>query len=383
MTKNRSCVIIFKMRMLEYSETFVIEQAKHLDRFNFKFLCFRRVKNGLEIENSRIKVLFENSLSKLYEILFILNVSRNSLTNYLRGQKFVLVHAHFGVDSYFLLDAKKSLNFPLITTFHGYDITVDEKSAKKSFLAHKVFSKYKVRLASEGDCFIAVSNFIKAKLIENNFPSSKIRVHYIGVDTEKFYPKIRDLNLRKILFVGRLVEKKGVFDLLKAYKKVQDKFEDVELSIVGDGPLRREAENYVLNNSLRKVVFKGKLAQKEVIDEIGSSTIFCVPSKTAVNGDSEAFGIVFIEAQSMGIPVVSYNHGGISEAVKHGKTGLLAPEGDTEQLANNIIELLGDSDLNSTFSSAARERVLRKFEIKKQCEKLEQIYSEIAKDYRK
>lgn len=105
--------------------------------------------------------------------------------------------------------------------------------------------------------------------------------------------------------------------------------------------------------------------------------IFCVPSIIAKSGDAEAFGIVFAEAQAMGLPVVSFASGGIPEAVAHGKTGFLVAEHDWEGLAKNIMHLLKDQILWQQLSQKGQERVQSLFSLQKQTGLLEDIYKQV------
>ncbi|HET7505344.1 MAG TPA: glycosyltransferase, partial [Kofleriaceae bacterium] len=100
-------------------------------------------------------------------------------------------------------------------------------------------------------------------------------------------------------------------------------------------------------------------------------------SITAASGDAEGFGIVFAEAQAMGVPVVSFASGGIPEAVAHGETGLLSPEKDWRGLARDIAQLLGDDAMSRRMSEAARRRVVERFNLRTQTRKLEAIYREL------
>jgi glycosyltransferase involved in cell wall biosynthesis len=103
--------------------------------------------------------------------------------------------------------------------------------------------------------------------------------------------------------------------------------------------------------------------------------VFCTPSVTAASGDAEGFGLVFAEAQSMGLPVVSFRSGGVVEAVADGETVLLVNERDENALAEAILRLLGDAGMWNAFSKAGRHRVRTLFDLNTQTMQLEQLYA--------
>jgi glycosyltransferase involved in cell wall biosynthesis len=183
-----------------------------------------------------------------------------------------------------------------------------------------------------------------------------------------------------VLFAGRLVEKKGCEFLIRAMHKVQARMESVELVVIGDGPLRNKLEQQAREN-LRSVRFLGRCSPLMVRAWLRAACVFSTPSVIAESGDAEGFGMVFAEAQAMGVPVASFATGGIPEAVEHGVTGLLAPERDCDALANNIVALLTNHSMWQRFSAAGQERVKRLFDLDKQAAKLEKVYQEIVKEH--
>jgi len=182
-----------------------------------------------------------------------------------------------------------------------------------------------------------------------------------------------------VLFVGRLVEVKGCEYLIRAMQTVQARVKDVQLIVVGDGPLRQQLE-YQARSSLSSFRFLGACSAAEVRDWMRQATVFSTPSVPAKAGNTEGFGIVFAEAQAMGLPVASFASGGIPEAVEHGVTGLLAPERDVNALADNILMLLTNQAMWHRFSAAGQERVKRLFDLQKQTAKLEAIYQEVIEE---
>src|ERR1700749_3897508 len=106
-------------------------------------------------------------------------------------------------------------------------------------------------------------------------------------------------------------------------------------------------------------------------------TVFCVPSVIAASGDAEGFGMVFIEAQAMGLPVVSTLSGGIPEAVKDGETGLLVEERDSPALGRALLRLIQEQDMWHRLSVAGRRRVVRHFNLAHQTSRLENLFEEL------
>jgi glycosyltransferase involved in cell wall biosynthesis len=112
--------------------------------------------------------------------------------------------------------------------------------------------------------------------------------------------------------------------------------------------------------------------------ELRQASVFCAPSVEAANGDCEGLGMVFIEAAAMGVPVVSTRHGGIPEAVRDGKTGLLVPERDAPSLAAAIGRLLRDASFRQQLSVEGQRFVQKQFDLSNQTSELEALYDEVV-----
>jgi glycosyltransferase involved in cell wall biosynthesis len=213
--------------------------------------------------------------------------------------------------------------------------------------------------------------------VDQGFPEEKVIVHYIGIDTDLFKA---DASVRRepiVLFVGRLVEKKGCEYLIRAMARVQANCPEARLVVIGEGPLRVSLEKLAQQN-FPQATFLGAKAPDEVRDWMNRAFVFCVPSTTARNGDQEGFGLVFTEAQAMGLPVVSFASAGVPEAVANGSTGFLVPERDEEGLARNITTLLTDGQVWQRCSEAGMARVRSHFNLRHQTGVLEEIYLSIT-----
>ena len=111
---------------------------------------------------------------------------------------------------------------------------------------------------------------------------------------------------------------------------------------------------------------------------MAEATVFAAPSRTAANGDAEGFGMVFLEAALSSVPVVSYRHGGVPEAVVDGETGLLAEEGDLEGLASRLEMLLTDPVLAARLGAAGKQRTIELFDVKKRTLDLEDVLDAVV-----
>jgi glycosyltransferase involved in cell wall biosynthesis len=365
-------IVIYRHLLLQPSETFIRGQAEALEHFTPYYVGSRLVQ-GLPLPKERTLVVNRGGLlGKMSEISSKLGGFAPTFVRQVGNLNPALIHAHFGQDGAMALPIAGGLRVPLLVTFHGFDITVKDEHAEKSigqwtYLRRREVLKRKVHL------FVAVSEFIKEKLLEQGFPANKILVHYIGVDTKLFQPDPAIKRQPIVLFVGRLVEKKGCEYLIQAMRRVQIVMPEAELVVIGDGLLRSSLERQA-KETLRCYQFLGVQLPESVRAWMNQVKVFCVPSITAMSGDSEGFGLVFAEAQAMGLPVVSFASGGIPEAVAHGKTGFLAAERDMEGLAQYILRLLEDKELWHRFSQSGQERVRSNFELHNQTRALESIY---------
>jgi glycosyltransferase involved in cell wall biosynthesis len=176
-----------------------------------------------------------------------------------------------------------------------------------------------------------------------------------------------------VLFVGRLVEKKGCEYLIRAFAQVKQLVPDASLIIAGDGVLRGELSQLARQLGVR-AQFRGALSSDEVAQELHLARVFCLPSVTAANGDAEGFGIVLLEAQASGVPVVTSAMGGASEGINEGVTGFAFRERDVDTLAARLVELLTNDAIAASFALAGPRFVSQRFDLHRCTEALEALY---------
>ena len=159
-----------------------------------------------------------------------------------------------------------------------------------------------------------------------------------------------------LLFVGRLVEKKGVADLITAFSILPEVLRNkTELWIVGDGAERKTLKTLAHSLNLAdKVIFYGRLPNQQLPDYYAAADLFIAPSVTDASGDTEGQGVILLETMASGTAVISTKTGGIGEIVTHGKTGLLVAPEHAEELKSAIEHLLNDNALRKSLAEAGK-----------------------------
>lgn len=358
------------------SMPFITEQACNLIRYDPIFVQCTRL-NEIPFQNVSVS---QNDLFRIKQLIYLITRSPNLFSRRDILSKLSLIHAHFGPEGVYAMALAEQLKIPFLVTFHGYDITLSRTAIWRTgkFLYYQLIF-HEQELKKKGSAFIAVSRFIRSKLLEKGYPEEKIIQHYIGVDTAKFSPALRSADERYILCVGRHTQKKGIDTLLHAFAQVAKKHLGVSLVQVGAGPLT--AELNALTTALginHRVRFLGAQPHEMVLKLMRDAEIFALPSQTAKNGDCEGLPIVINEAAACGIPVVSTWHSGIPEAVLDGETGFLVTERDQSALAEKLDTLLCDRALGKEMGRQGRDLVCEIFDIRKQAVKLEAIYDSIT-----
>jgi glucosyltransferase len=226
------------------------------------------------------------------------------------------------------------------------------------------------------DRVIGVSRFIVDALLAAGCPEHKVRLHYIGVDTTRFAPGTEPRSPTEVLFVGRLVDKKGVIHLLRAMSQVRAALPGAELTIAGDGRLRATLEDEARRLGV-PTRFLGVQTPEQVHALMCRAAVLAGPSVPDASGNAEGLPITFLEAQACGLPLVVSTSGGTGEGVVHGETGFLFEPQDEAALAQHLLTLLQDESLRRRMSAAARAHVLEHFDLARQTARLEDLYDDV------
>lgn len=280
-----------------------------------------------------------------------------------------VVHCHFADLAPEVVAVRDMLGLrtAVVTSFHGFDLSRHvERTGGGAF--KEVFAS--------GELLLPVSEHWRRRLLEMGAPPERVHVQRMGVDPARFTP-VPHLpapeGVLRVLSIGRLVEKKGFHHGLDAVARLRDRGVPARYTLVGDGPLRGALEERVAVLDLGdRVELLGSRGRSEVRALLRSSDVLLCPSVTAADGDSEGIPMVLMEAMSTQLPVVASAHSGIPELVEDGRTGLLAPEGEANVLADHLERLLSSPELARQLGEAGRRRVEAEYDVGRLVVQLEQ-----------
>ncbi len=229
------------------------------------------------------------------------------------------------------------LRAPLVTIFHGYDIT--------NYLT-RVPPEFYDQLFAHGDLFLPISDRWLQRLGELGCPPERTQRHRLGTDLSTFTHAVRQPAAGepvRILSVARLVQKKGIEFGIRAVAILTAQGIPVVYDIVGDGPLRADLEELTADLNLGdQVNFHGARAHAEVAALMRERHILLVPSVTDDEGGMEGIPVVIMEAMATGLLVIASRHSGIPEIVRDQVTGALIAEKDSAGIAQAVQALSRD-----------------------------------------
>ncbi len=284
-----------------------------------------------------------------------------------RRSRFDLVHVHWpfphGIWGYGVWRLGRT---PVVLNFHGAELLLAGR-----FPFVRFFLRHATRYAKKIICNSTYTAGQVARLTDK-----PVTVIPYGC-TVTPRPARRDPGKeeKEILFVGRLIRRKGLDVLIRALPRVLEHLA-VRLHVVCDGPMAGEWR--ALADSLGigdRVVFHGVVSNEDLESRYASADVFVLPAIVDDRGDTEGLGIVLIEAITFGVPVVASRVGGIGDIVRDGETGLLVTEKDPEALASAVVRILTDPDLGRRLVAAGQEHIRTVFDWDRITERLIDVYA--------
>ncbi len=353
---------------LPASETFIYDQLVHQRRVRARVIARERTAFADRFPYDDVV-----HLGRLETLGFYQWGVAPTVTRALKDHGARLVHAHFGPNGTRILPFARALGIPLVVSMHGHDVGGLEPQNRE----HPRYRRYQ-RTSAELFDYVSVFLCASTELVElmagHGVSERKLQLHHLGVDVARFTPgPARQRVPGRVLMVGRLVEKKGMFDGISALAQLIPRRPEAHLRLIGDGPIREELEAHAASLGVSsRVTFCGALPSDDVIQEMRRATVLLTPSFTTTTGDRESGVIVVKEAGAVGLPAVVTRHGGLPEIIDEGQNGFLVPERDVTAIAERLEELLSSPDLARTMGERARVLVHERYDSVRQNAVLEE-----------
>lgn len=290
---------------------------------------------------------------------------------FFQGRSYDVVHCHFGTTAVRVLPAHAAgvLQGRLLVTFHGQD------------LMRRPVPDYDALFRSDA-YYTANTQFLSQRARALGCPTERLLNFPMGVDVSRFLvnPRAREQSLPRVVSVGRLVEFKGFEYGLRAFAETLRVVPNAHYDICGDGPLRASLEALAKQLGIASHVrFHGALSRPNVQGLMSQAWVFLLPGVVDQQGQCEAQGVVLLEAQASGVPVVASRVGGIPEVVVDGETGALVESKNVAETAERLVALLSDAALRDRYGAAARAFVEQRFDQRQLNRRLLDVYTSLAR----
>lgn len=363
----KSRVALFCTNFLPYSQAFVYEEIQNHARYEVEVFAWRR------FFPDRFPFPHVHQANPLY----IATRQSPLFDRVLQHGRFDLVHAHFGPGGTYARPFAARHRLPLVVTFHGYDVPL-MRSPQRLLPLHWPYALTAPRLRAELTLGLCASTELRELLIGMGVPEDRLVLCQLGVDLSAFKPAARDPNVRRVMMIGRFVEKKGFAYGLRAFALALPKLTaPAQLTIVGSGEGEAALRALVTELGIdAHVTFAGVLKKQEIAAELSRSDVLLAPSVVDAHGDRESGLIVVKEASASHVVPIGTYHGGIPEIIDDGVTGFLVPERDVGRMAQRLVTVLTDPPLRQRLGDAARMKMERQYDIRQQVALLEGFYDQ-------
>jgi colanic acid/amylovoran biosynthesis glycosyltransferase len=358
-------IIIFRKRLYKVSETFIRTQVEYLKKFFTVVLVAEQfTDDGKDGHNDIQKITlnkYEKNIRRLYSTLCGTDIEQRfqfhnqyQFSRLIKKENIRLIHAHFGPDALKILPVAKKHKIPLVVSFHGYDAS--------SLLNNGWYKSQLPLLFDYASKIIIVSTHMMENLNLQSW-KDKVVVLPCSIDVEEFKPYEKRNNSNIILLhSGRLINKKGVPDLIKVFANIYKTNKNLHLNIVGSGPEFECCKTTAYNHGVSEAIsFFGSQPHESVKKIMNEADIFILNSRTADDGEMEGTPVSLLEAMSIEKAVISTNHAGIPDVLQNNENGMLVPERDNEKLELAIRDLIENEEKRIQLGKQARQTIVSKF----------------------
>ncbi len=288
-----------------------------------------------------------------------------------------LVHAQFGRGGALALPLARALRVPLVVTFHGGDVFKNKHFERR--LIPTIFQRRWQALQEYAALFVCVSEGVRARLLERGVPAHKLEVLHIGVENVAVSVALEAP--RHFVFAGRFVEKKGIFVLADAIRRMRAAGNTTPVILAGDGPLMTSVKTALAE--VPDVRLAGWLAQGEMQALLRAAYAVVIPSIQGGDGDAEGLPSVAMEALGLGVPVIGSDATWLQNVMAGTEAGVIVPAGDAELLAQAMLRVAGDgAHMHVVRSNAAHRLACVEFVAERQSRRLEDRLLSVIQDFK-
>ncbi len=353
-----------------YSETFIQAHKERLKGNIFYYFNGEvptELEGGIVINSRRTRIL---DILKGHFKLNRFSLAEQAVITSFRENKIDVVLAEYGDTAQKILKICNELKLPLIVHFHGYDASVSQ--------IIKYHQNYK-EVFEMASYVVVVSKKMYQDLLSLGCPEQKLVYNVYGPQDDffKVHPKF---SKQQFISIGRFVDKKAPYNLILSFLKVIEKFPETKLIMAGDGQLLDTCKNLVKYYRLEaNISFVGVISPEKYREYLLESLAFVQHSITAANGDSEGTPVGILEASAAGLPVISTKHAGIPDVIVNGKTGLLVEEHDVDGMAENMIKLMGNTEIAKELGTNGKKYIKDNFTLKRHIGVLDELIKKAVK----
>jgi len=293
-------------------------------------------------------------LAKIQLPFFLLSFFLNTIRE---AKKYDLIHCHWSLAGVVGVIAGKLTQKKIVFMMHGAEVFVLGKNPLLKFVLKNV------------DFLISNSTFTEEKTLEV-YPVKNHCVISPGVDVTRFYPQHNIPNLREklnvspddffILTIGKFIPRKGIEYLIEAMNIIVHKngIKNIKVRIGGRGPLKSKYQDLIQRNDLNRYIdFIGYIPDNDLPSYYTEADVFVLPSIIDDAGDTEGLGVVFLEANACGTPVIGSKVGGIIDVITDNSNGYLVEPKNAEVLVEKILSIKTDEKLRDEMGANGRNEV--------------------------
>jgi len=291
-----------------------------------------------------------------------------------------LLHSHFcnyGMEDVTL---KRVLDIGHVTTFYGSDIWFSSTDPG--------WRKHFREFAQESDMFLVEGGAMREKVLSLGAPDEKVRIFHLGIQLDKVAFRERGIGEGgkvNIMMAGRAIEKKGHLLGLMAFERLCRKYPSIHLVMIVGGKsvksdeIKKRMQGFIRDKGIsERVTWNEFMPYDKYLEMLRNVHVFLQPSVHASDGDAEGgFPVTITEFSAAGIPILASDHCDIPEAVLDGVTGLIAHEGDLDDLTDKLEYMINNPELWPGYGRAGRMHVEKEYNIDVQVGRLEDIYDEL------